>query len=305
MTMACRPYQMILGTFAVIGTSSVVAQQPFPTASDQPQWTVISYVLGLPVDTTVFQTTSMIDLCDHSFSVVSDVGFGVDVVYFRNDGQRTLFRMSEDCDAREFLLYDLSLNVGDSTYVGWQMEQPSLDTTLAIVEAIDVVEYLGTPRRRYTVRIDRCPDGSEPSVFTQDQWIEGIGSVGHPFYSVNCLCDFCESAFVLQCADSLNVPTYRFPAGTTCGPITAVHGGPLSSDGLQVVLSDGSWSIQLPNGISTGVITVNDLKGAEVRRSSISGPTANISTKMLAPGSYVVSLMTSSGRWSVRAVVAP
>lgn len=296
---------MTLGVVALVSTTSVSAQQPFPTASDQAQWSVVSYILGQPFDTIMLATTTSIDLCDRTYSVVTDAGFGVEMVFFRNEGQRTLFRLSEDCGEREYLLYDMAMNVGDSTYVGWQMGQPSLDTTLAIVEAIDVVEYLGIPRRRSTVRIDRCPGTSEPPLFTQDQWIEGIGSVGHPFYSLNCLCDFCESAFSLQCADSLNVPTFRFPAGTSCGPITGVPEVRSGPGVLQVAGGDGYWSVHLPEGISAGIITVHDLNGAEVLRSRASGPMAVIDARRLAPGSYVVSLRTTGGNWWARTVATP
>ncbi len=287
--------------FAALSPIELTAQQPFPSSADLPRWSVEWFILGQPNGTVVLQSPSTTSLCGHTYNTVSGTDTGNEVL-FRNEGQRTWLRNSTDCGEREYLLYDFTLNVGDSTYVGWQMEGPTLDTTLAIVQSIDVVAYEGVLRRRFSVIIDRCPDTFGPSLFTEDVWIEGVGSMGHPFYSTICLCDFCETGLSLLCADSGGVATYRRTPQVECDWTVGIPDTGVNEHTLTVNYAAGQLGIDLPGGSVPGTLVLYDTKGSTVQTMPITADT-RIPVGALPAGIYTVEIRTPEEHWSTRFTV--
>lgn len=128
-------------------------------------------------------------------------------MYVRNEGQRTLFRLGTDCLDKEYLMYDYSLAVGDTAYCGLNMTIGS-DTAIFIVDSINTIVFQGVERRRFSMRFDRCNGGDFPLYSTMD-WIEGVGASSHPFFPIACICDICESSYLLLCVDSAEMSIYR------------------------------------------------------------------------------------------------
>lgn len=194
-----------------------VAQQPFPTHADSGSWSVLSCIMGIGTyctsATVAFESST--SFCGHTWSVHNWPTFGdPGVAYVRNEGQRTLLRRTTDCEDKEYLLYDFSMDVGDSVYAPLNMDLLPVDTTIFVLQDIDTVVYSGgLPRRRFSLLYDRCNDGQ---VWSPDQWIEGIGSLMHPFYPVECVCDFCEQTLTLLCYDSAGVQLYQDATYGTC-----------------------------------------------------------------------------------------
>jgi hypothetical protein len=189
-------------------------QQPFPTWAQDPTWSVLEcvYGIGCSCNTEVFQFTDSIDMCGHSYSILSSPG---DSTYFRNEGQRTLFRRSTDCLEKEYLIYDYSIAVGDTLFTGLNMDWSQADTAMFVLQAIDTIQLSGTARRRLLMKYDRCNEGNLQAYSTM-HWVEGIGSTRHPFYPLACICDFCESGQVLLCHDSASVQLYQDTVLNTC-----------------------------------------------------------------------------------------
>jgi hypothetical protein len=184
------------------------AQQPFPTKADDPAWSVLQCIYGMGVwcNTETFHYVDTASVCGHSYSRLL---LGGTSMYVRNEGQRTLFRLGTDCIHKEYLMYDYSLAVGDTTYCGLNMMYGNdPDTALFIVDSIHTVVVQGIERRRFSLRYDRCNQG-DPPLFTTMDWIEGIGSITHPFFPIACICDNCKSGYSLLCADSASIALYR------------------------------------------------------------------------------------------------
>gem|GEM_PF-3791720 len=84
----------------MVGSAATVAQQqPFPTYTDSAQWSVTRSFWGMPFGTEVIRYSGDTIMCDHSYSVVPNGGpiwFGPG--YFRNEGQRTMFRTTTNCE---------------------------------------------------------------------------------------------------------------------------------------------------------------------------------------------------------------
>jgi len=282
--------------------TEAVAQQPLPHAADQPSWGVRKYVLGLGFDNSLVQSVGVIDVCGVSYNTVIGIDTGNEV-YYRNEGQRTWLRNSTDCDEREYLLYDLTLNEGDTTYVGWQMEGPTLDTTLVIVQSIDIVNYEGVPRRRFSLLVDRCPNTFGPSVFTEDVWVEGVGSLRHPFYSTLCICDFCETDFSLLCADSAGVATYRHTSGIVCDQTIDITDKLSGKQRFNVHYSAGQLRLEVPHDIMQGVITIHDMKGSTVFSTKVGTAATSIDARRFPAGVYTVALSTPDQLLSTRCLI--
>jgi hypothetical protein len=224
--------------------------------------------------------------------------------YFRNDGQRTLLRRTTNCTDKEYLLYDFSLNEGDTTYVG--SETFALpDTAMAIVRSIDTIEVLGTPRRRFTMLIDLCPsEGSEP-FFIPMEWIEGIGSTTHPFYAAICLCDGCESSISLQCVDSLSNATYRVSPDVVCDFTIGVEERDPDADRFQITGTTDQVRLHYPTGFQRGLLVIHDPAGRVVFSDQIIAASTALGLPKLAPGTYTAMIQNGGQRWSARWVVAP
>jgi hypothetical protein len=204
--------------FALLASSGLQAQQqPFLTKADDPTWSVLHCIYGIGVgcDTYQYQYLDTMTVCGRQYSSLLATGSEpLGTMFVRNDGQRTLFRMGGDCSRKEYLMYDFSLELGDSTYCGMNMGSwMDLDTALFVVDAIDTVDVSGTDRKRYTMRFSNCNDDW---VGAQMEWIEGLGSTTHSFYPIACICDFCESGYQTLCVDSAEVSLYRSSLGDVC-----------------------------------------------------------------------------------------
>ena len=200
--------EKVLILLAFLFGLSARAQQPFPTAVDDPAWSVLDCIYGTGVwcSTETYHYYDTASLCGHSYSSLLHGGT---TMYVRNEGQRTLFRLGTDCSDKEYLMYDYSLAVGDTAYCGLNMmDNADPDTAIFIVDSINTVVFQGVDRRRFSMRFDRCNFGDLPLFSTMD-WIEGVGASPHPFFPIACICDFCESGYLLLCVDSAETSIYR------------------------------------------------------------------------------------------------
>ncbi len=282
------------------------SQQPFPTCADSGTWSVLHCITG--IGTTCHTETYAYDgsdtLCGHTWSVYTWPSFGdPNVAYLRNEGQRTLLRRSSDCLDKEYVMYDFSMAVGDSVYAPMTMDIMDPDTTLFILQAIDTVDVLGVERRRFSLMYDPC---NENFVNTPMQWIEGIGSITHPFFPLDCMCDFCEQSLALLCYDSAGVQLYLDPLYGTCDTlITAIdeRGGDLTrllrvdydaSGGALSIAVDPSLTSAGGAGFSLSLIASD---GRAVKRQQMpEAPLtpAHMEVAAIARGVYV--LLLSDGR---------
>lgn len=103
------------------------------------------------------------------------------------------------------------MEVGDTVYVGLNMDYLAEGTAKFILQSIDTVEIFNVRRRMITLLIDPC--NGDRTVLPME-WIEGIGSTMHPFYPLMRICDCYESSYSLLCHDSTGVQLHQHPAIT-------------------------------------------------------------------------------------------
>ncbi|MBP7515111.1 MAG: hypothetical protein KA791_11215 [Flavobacteriales bacterium] len=303
-------------SIALVLTGTSLAQQPFPTASDSGTWSVLTCIYGIGVwcqtETCAYDATDT--LCGSTWSVYSWPTFGLDpgIAYVRNEGQRTLLRRTTDCLDKEYVIYDFSMEVGDSVYAPMNMDLIPQDTTLFILQDIDTVDVLGVERRRFTLLFDPC-NGNFANASME--WIEGIGSTMHPFYSVDCLCDFCEQSLTLLCYDSSGVQLFVDPVFQTCDTLITTVDEPSSAPanvlsvlydataGSLIVTVDQDVQEQNRSGL-TLVLVAGD--GRMIRRQGLSASASRgvrMDVASLASGAYVLLLTDGHERLAGRRIV--
>ncbi len=101
--------------------------------------------------------------------------------YIRNEGNKVYFRKNNDCDEKEYLLYDFSLSKGESVKCGLHVISPLIPKEIDfVVKEIDSVNLLlGNNKKRLIMEYSY----NDYDVFEMN-WIEGYGSDKNPFYPV-------------------------------------------------------------------------------------------------------------------------
>lgn len=287
-------------TLACCATAPVLlqAQQPFPTWAQDPTWSVLECVYGLGYwcNTDQFQFTDSAILCGHTYSMLLSPW---DTTYFRNEGQRTLFRRDTDCLAKEYLIYDYSIDVGDTVFAGLNMEWSQPDTAMFVPQSIDTVLLFGTARRRFLMNYDRCNQG-DLLLYSTMYWIEGIGSTKHPFYPLVCVCDACETGYMLLCHDSAAVQLYQDTVLHTCDTTyTDVGIGDqteLGNGTLSIVVNGSTISIIQPPDLKQGYLRILDMAGRVLSIVPAGGADQVLDVSALPPGGYALVFNDADGR---------
>lgn len=200
---------------------STIIAQSFPPIEQFPTWHLsYSSVFGSGIAS--IELLEEVDLCGSiwtRFEETIEDGSILKAGFFRQEGNKYYYRSNQDCNRKEYLLYDFSLGVGDSTVIGipgtYFSDLPELDTVAVWVSAIDTSYYGGIPRR--TLSLSYSPNS--PIYF--DQWIEGIGSSYHPFHPATCIpwSDVCETTYSNLClsiSDEVVYSTSNFLGSTLC-----------------------------------------------------------------------------------------
>ena len=145
----------------IIMQRNTYAQQPIGTYIDQSHWSILHGVFGMGwyFETDEYGFVDTLSMCGETYSVLPLQW--QDTAYIRNDGQRVLYRNTTDCIDKEYLMYDYSLAIGDSSYLGQYLSEP--DTGLFIVDTIDHVVINGVSRLRYTMLYLSLIHISEPT----------------------------------------------------------------------------------------------------------------------------------------------
>ncbi|MCB9183315.1 MAG: hypothetical protein H6591_05305 [Flavobacteriales bacterium] len=292
--------QLLLCFAACLGSISACAQRPFPTWQDNPQWSVSLSILGLPYGTEVLRFSDTLTMCGHEYSISEQPFFG-EVGYFRNEGARTLFRRSTSCADKEYVIYDYSMSIGDTIYVGADPGS-GLDTALCVLDAIDTTNFLGVARRVYDVRIERCAIGDpDPSwLLAPMQWVEGLGSLLHPFYSLVCVCDVCETGMQLSCCDSSGVALYRSSPTVECHENVGIMDGRTEQVGFAIRPFDHNLlAMTYPAGFAHGMLIICDATGRALAELRLGSPQPHVHIRSAPTGLLHAALIDHTGtRWS-------
>lgn len=191
-------------------------QHIFPTYTDSAKWDVYACFMGMSCQTSIYKYSYDTVFCGKAYSKTVLSGYlTTGVGFVRSDSIRSYCRASTNCLDKEYLMYDYSMNPGDSIYAGLSLMPPfaMTDTTKFVLTSIDTVNFLGKNRRVFHMLFN--PNGTGVPNRPMN-WIEGIGSTTHPFHSMVCLQDGCETSFRLLCYDSSSVQLYQDTVYNTC-----------------------------------------------------------------------------------------
>ena len=204
---------LLLLTFG-LAKSNAQSQNVFPSYGDSATWHVLECFWS-DCHTEIRKFQGEIDLCGHQYSFITFPVTGT--AYFRSDSLRTYFRRTQNCADKEYLLYDFSMNIGDTAYVGFELSGSGQqeDTAGFKLISIDTITQFGTPRRRFNM-IHGFPAYGINDYYRHMAWIEGIGSDNDPFYPFLCLWDGCESSYTTLCYDSAETQLYQDSYYSVC-----------------------------------------------------------------------------------------
>ena len=193
------------------------AQNYFPGFQEQPIWQIHKFT---QTGSTSFQIEvgSAVTICDQIWNPAINFENGnFEIIgYYRQIEDKVFFRHSNNCNDREYLLYDFSLEIGETAWCGFfpTAFNPA-DTILYRVANIGYYDYGGVTRKTLSVFFDYNLGGNSFNYFTY--WVEGIGDINHPFSPAVCLIDnLCEEVFSVSCLTSNQSVIYS-SINTGCG----------------------------------------------------------------------------------------
>jgi hypothetical protein len=195
-----------------------MSQNVFPSFADNAKWNVLHCVSGIgnSCNTITYQFDYDTLFCGHIYSKINAVTTG-SIGYIRSENSRVYIRTTNSCIDKEYVMYDFSINVGDTIYLAnniWN-SNPN-DTTKFVLDSINIINFNGIERYIYYVKYE--PDSHLwPNWYGRHMiWIEGIGSITNPFFPIECIQDICESSWQLLCFDSLGIQLYQDSIFKTC-----------------------------------------------------------------------------------------
>lgn len=171
----------------------------FPSSRDSISWNVCySYYIQSPLTynsyTDTYDVYKDTVICGEAYSIVVYRKTGVEVAYFRSDSGKVYIREDVSCSGKDYLMYDFTMDVGDTVYCGWNIGLTvDIDTTSFWLVSVDTIDDKRIFNMEYIFNT-RFPNGSAPM-----KWIEGFGSEIHPFYPMYTNFDGSESYYESLC----------------------------------------------------------------------------------------------------------
>ncbi|HZK08652.1 MAG TPA: T9SS type A sorting domain-containing protein [Bacteroidales bacterium] len=280
--------QMLLFAMALLMSTSLVGQG---FISQDKQWNVLLTAFPSYVGTEIFkiQGDSIVDGTTYSKIWVSfDSLVSLQFMGLLREADNIVYYMQPNLT--EGVLYNFNLQVGETAMVR-NFFCYEYDIPVTVV-SIDTVEYFGVERRQWLLQSEEL----------YDTWVEGIGSLSGPLYSMFSMCVVCPM-WELLCYYENDILQYRMPFATTCYGTSVGIDEPSPGTNISVspnpVRSGENITIQAP-GVS-GSISIYDVFGKLVRSFL---ETDAPSTYDLAPGLYFVTITTfDNKRISVKLVV--
>jgi hypothetical protein len=223
--------------------------QVFPTASQTSVWTVdYSIFGGIPPNGSAgketITTSAAIELCGELWIpiILADTNYHNNwyyehhLGYYRVEGEQVYWR-TEDCNEPEGVLYDFSLDEGDSIYCLSPLNYVDGEqTNMAWYHVAYVTDWAfgGTIRR--VLFLNMHVDAAQSYLTT---WVEGIGDIHHPFRTYSGYCPFngfCEISHDMACLRVENEVVYSNEEEQSCA---------YSEESYLSIIEDGKAYLQL------------------------------------------------------------
>ncbi len=200
--------------FSACETNGTLSQTAFPLIHTDPYWSVLRRLLQLP-NINKTEKFSYIDdfvFCGQRYSkiVYSDAN---QRLYLRSDLDKTYFKRGESCSDKEYLMYDYSMELGDTAWVGWnQNHHYALDTAAFVLTQIDSILL----NNQYHKKFHLVPADASIGYSGALNWVQGVGALEHPFYPLAKLTDSLNYHYELLCHDSAGLEIYHNPTFSEC-----------------------------------------------------------------------------------------
>ncbi|NUQ25403.1 MAG: hypothetical protein HUU34_15765 [Saprospiraceae bacterium] len=226
----------ILYIFLQTAFLSVYGQTSFPTREYMPVWTGTGSGLGVQFTWRV-ETLPDTLVCGklwtpfvrHIFSGNQSPYSPSDNIYIRGyyrvEGQKVyILPNAPNCDNPPGLLYDFSLETGDSVYIAVSASFGQIDSALFRVMSSGVSTFTGQPRKWMNMRWEVTNSWGGTISFFQS-WTEGIGDFIFPIPAATCYYSYsnCESVTNISCLHTVEGLIYSSPIGLGCGDITRYY----------------------------------------------------------------------------------
>lgn len=245
--------------FAGWGFLPGLSQSPsFPSLNDHPEWRLTIFTMyGTGVSRG--QPVLEVEVCGQTWTKVTETTdqWTTDLGYYRVAGQKvyyTRFACDNTANGKEYLMYDFSLEAGDSVYIGLPSVQPlGIDTVLYRVYETDTVCYGGILRKVLSVGFDIGQPGDDPFEYFvyRTKWVEGIGDLIFPFPSAICTGweGFCEAYYWLICFNANDQVLYSNLSNDSCEfPVPELQRIYVDSSASDWGRPDGSdWACAFPD----------------------------------------------------------
>ena len=227
----------------------------------------------------------------HNSDTIAYIALDGDQVYIKRSGNPyTTYYVgdgfSPDFGAGFELLYDFSLNVGDTAYYQYGPTQP------ITVLSIDILNVQGEPRRKLNLH-------------NGESWIQGMGSTYHPlgpklFYFENAY-EVCSADMEYLGTSPVDTSSYLGPCGI---PSTAELIN-LETGGLSIYPNPTTNDLNISTEASSNIVVVQlfDELGREIIKQDGNGETMQLSLTTLNTGIYIYQVALDDGSTIVGRVI--
>ncbi len=190
--------------FSTFNLSQMFAQLPFPDDNSSYTWEyIIWYGWTNTCVERIVKTGESKSICGGRFIEIFDCdsdgndcylmgGYFVqgNSVYVRNTKYNPGQPSTINCEGNPILMYDFGSSVGDTLHCGISNFGTISERNFIVKDKV-IKENLGVNRQNMSMDYVLYP--FTPISYDAMKWIEGIGSLLHPFYSLlNCIGDNCE-----------------------------------------------------------------------------------------------------------------
>jgi len=223
--------------------------QVFPNATQAPVWTVdYSIFGGIPPNGSAGKETitasSAVVLCGELWTPVmlADTNyhdnwyFEHNLGYYRVEGEQVYWR-TDDCNEPEGVLYDFSLEEGDSIYCLSPLNYVDGEqTNMAWYQVAYVTDWDFGGTIRKALYLNMQVDNSQSYLTI---WVEGIGDINHPFRTYYGYCPFdgfCEISHDMACLRVEDEVLYSNEEEDSC---------PYPEESYLPIVEDGKAYLQL------------------------------------------------------------
>jgi hypothetical protein len=285
--------KLIIVFLSCLGLLSARAQTYYPFPDSGAVWTVFFEYQSSPTNYSasywIYELGGDTVIGAYTYNKIT--GSNGTIGGIRNDSANQKVYFAGDFEQNSYtdtILYDFSLNVGDTAY--FDMGQSQWIT----VSAVDSVLIQGNYHKRISL-----------NVWSNDEWVTGIGSLSTPFAPLTFEFEWNNTLNCLQDNTTMIYQRGMFPTSCTawhgwvpayCG-LTSV--APVGENDFSVLLQyreENLFSVSIKNAEGDCLVEIYDATGKKVRENSGIQSSIEMDLQSIAPGLYVLKVMDESGK---------